>query len=118
MQILVCTVGISLIFKAIKIAICCIHIVCSYIFLRSIANRTFSFAAIIPNNNLVDSLRNTSRKGLISCDSKPCFPFVTCVNVAQAPGFQCGVCPPGLKGDGVNCTDIDEVGLLLFYLFI
>ena len=26
-------------------------------------------------------------------------------------GFECGECPLGMVGDGINCTDIDEVNI-------
>eukprot|EP00794_Sanderia_malayensis_P009735 gene9735-10730_t len=55
-----------------------------------------------------DNKLSAERKG---CDLKPCFPFVKCFNVKIAPWYQCGACPPGLSGNGINCTDIDECEL-------
>ena len=44
------------------------------------------------------------------CRFKPCFPGVPCFNdPATQLGFECGECPLGMLGDGVNCTDVDEV---------
>jgi len=44
------------------------------------------------------------------CRFKPCFPGVPCFNdPATEKGFECGECPLGMLGDGVNCTDVDEV---------
>ncbi|KAI6227549.1 putative cubilin [Aphelenchoides fujianensis] len=40
------------------------------------------------------------------CADAPCFPGSSCLNL---PGsFQCGFCPSGYIGNGVQCTDIDE----------
>ena len=47
-----------------------------------------------------------------SCNLRPCYPDVSCRDTPeQTPGYQCGKCPMGLEGDGVNCTDIDEVSV-------
>ncbi|XP_035688694.1 fibropellin-1-like [Branchiostoma floridae] len=35
------------------------------------------------------------------CGLQPCFPDVLCINVAG--GFECGDCPEGFTGNGVNC---------------
>ncbi|XP_078573393.1 von Willebrand factor D and EGF domain-containing protein-like [Branchiostoma floridae x Branchiostoma japonicum] len=40
------------------------------------------------------------------CGLQPCFPGVPCTNVAD--GFECGDCPDGYNGDGVDCADINE----------
>lgn len=46
------------------------------------------------------------------CRFKPCFPGVPCFNdPATMQGFECGECPLGMVGDGINCTDIDECTL-------
>jgi hypothetical protein len=46
-----------------------------------------------------------------SCNLRPCYPGVSCTDTPdETPGYQCGKCPMGMKGDGMNCTDIDEVG--------
>lgn len=43
------------------------------------------------------------------CRFKPCFPGVPCFNdPATEQGFECGECPLGMLGDGINCTDVDE----------
>lgn len=48
------------------------------------------------------------------CKFKPCFPGVPCFNDPYSDqGFECGDCPLGMEGNGVNCTDIDEVCSLL-----
>ncbi|XP_068712588.1 uncharacterized protein [Montipora foliosa] len=42
---------------------------------------------------------------------QPCYPGVQCIDLkppANESGFDCGPCPDGLTGDGVECTDIDE----------
>lgn len=36
------------------------------------------------------------------CDADPCLTGVTCINTND--GFQCGECPEGFEGNGVNCT--------------
>lgn len=46
------------------------------------------------------------------CRFKPCFPGVPCFNEpASEHGFECGECPLGMLGDGINCTDVDECKL-------
>lgn len=42
-----------------------------------------------------------------NCNGHPCFQGVTCINVAL-DDYECGACPAGYYGDGVNCTDINE----------
>ncbi|XP_050418749.1 von Willebrand factor D and EGF domain-containing protein isoform X2 [Patella vulgata] len=40
------------------------------------------------------------------CNDDPCYPGVVCLS---SPGsFACTSCPPGLTGDGVQCTEIDS----------
>lgn len=41
------------------------------------------------------------------CEVNSCFRGVRCMETAE--GFQCGPCPEGLTGNGVTCSDIDEV---------
>uniref|UniRef100_A0A4W3JPD5 Thrombospondin 4b n=1 Tax=Callorhinchus milii TaxID=7868 RepID=A0A4W3JPD5_CALMI len=41
------------------------------------------------------------------CDSTSCFQDVKCSETVN--GFQCGPCPAGFIGDGIRCTDVDEV---------
>jgi len=36
-----------------------------------------------------------------TCEDRPCFPGVECRDTAR--GYQCGSCPGGYEGDGVNC---------------
>ena len=44
------------------------------------------------------------------CLSNPCAPNVTCTPALEnEKGFECGNCPPGFKGDGQHCEDINEV---------
>ena len=51
-----------------------------------------------------------------ACQLNPCFSGVACtslnsVRMAQsdsAVAFECAACPAGYRGDGVNCTDVDE----------
>ena len=51
------------------------------------------------------------------CRFKPCFPGVPCFNdPATVKGFECGECPLGMLGDGINCTDINEVRSLLYFV--
>ena len=38
----------------------------------------------------------------------PCFNGATCLNTGNG-NYTCKECPPGYRGDGDNCTDIDEV---------
>ncbi|KAK3262135.1 hypothetical protein CYMTET_28992 [Cymbomonas tetramitiformis] len=41
--------------------------------------------------------------------SSPCFPSVVCTdNLTLPQGFECGECPQGFIGDGVECADVDE----------
>ena len=40
----------------------------------------------------------------------PCFPSVECHNIGNGT-FECESCPDGFEGDGISCTDIDEVTL-------
>ena len=46
-------------------------------------------------------------------DPYPCYPEARCFNYKDSgtPGHVCDVCPPGYQGDGVTCTDIDEVSV-------
>eukprot|EP00112_Aurelia_sp_Birch-Aquarium-sp1_P017304 Seg3995.1 transcript_id=Seg3995.1/GoldUCD/mRNA.D3Y31 product=Thrombospondin-4 protein_id=Seg3995.1/GoldUCD/D3Y31 len=62
----------------------------------------------VTSNTLEIPVANVTQTNKINCDTDPCFPFVKCINTAYGLGFQCGACPPGLEGDGINCTDIDE----------
>lgn len=41
----------------------------------------------------------------VSCADAPCFTDVDCLDTSD--GFECGACPTGTEGDGVQCTDID-----------
>jgi syndecan 4 len=44
-----------------------------------------------------------------TCQNRPCFPGVQCVNlVGQIPSFMCLSCPAGYDGDGIDCFDVDE----------
>ena len=53
------------------------------------------------------------------CKLKPCFPGVPCFNdPSSLAGFECGSCPLGMEGNGVNCTDIDEVMVLIVTVVI
>ena len=54
-----------------------------------------------------DGSRNGCRMDVKRCSSNPCFAGVSCRDTAS--GFQCGPCPAGYTGDGVNCRDINEV---------
>lgn len=48
------------------------------------------------------------------CRFKPCFPGVPCFNdPSTVKGFECGECPLGMIGDGVNCSDVDEVNVAI-----
>ena len=38
---------------------------------------------------------------------QPCYPGIQCIDLqppADASGFDCGPCPDGLTGDGIQCT--------------
>ena len=65
----------------------------------------------------IGKVLSVSNKVQDACASAPCFPFVKCISISTAPGFQCGSCPPGLSGNGINCTDIDEVSRILIACF-
>lgn len=43
------------------------------------------------------------------CNSNSCFRGVRCTDTRD--GFQCGPCPEGYTGNGIACSDIDEVKL-------
>ncbi|XP_071476683.1 uncharacterized protein [Diadema antillarum] len=64
-----------------------------------------------------------------SCADQPCFPGVACTDLDRAEVlaavdldnpplfislYQCGECPPGYTGDGIDCEDVDECALNLF----
>lgn len=68
---------------------------------------------------------NPACEDVDECASSPCYPGVDCVNrVGWDCGlcplaspmrdkritgdFRCGSCPPGLRGNGVQCWDVDE----------
>ena len=59
---------------------------------------------------LVGCVRRTT-----TCNDRPCFEGVQCIDTPS--GFQCGECPPGMRGDGQSCVDINEVRLLMTALF-
>ncbi|XP_030043522.1 thrombospondin-3 [Microcaecilia unicolor] len=42
------------------------------------------------------------------CNPNPCFHGVDCMETYEYPGYRCGPCPPGFKGNGTHCSDIDE----------
>lgn len=52
-----------------------------------------------------------------ACSARPyvCFPDVICINIVgmniSVGSFECQDCPTGYTGNGINCTDIDEVPL-------
>ena len=42
------------------------------------------------------------------CAGDPCFDGVACADVpAPGTGFECGSCPEGFSGDGVDCTPVE-----------
>ena len=43
------------------------------------------------------------------CDPNPCFPGVVCVTIwkGRQTMFECGLCPDGMVGDGLNCSFTD-----------
>ncbi|KAI7806129.1 thrombospondin-3a precursor [Triplophysa rosa] len=42
------------------------------------------------------------------CQPNPCFKGVACMETFDYPGYRCGPCPEGMKGNGTHCQDIDE----------
>ena len=52
------------------------------------------------------------------CDRNPCFAKVSCTNVGmRGSSFQCGDCPNGYTGDGITCTDVNEVIKIILTTF-
>ena len=47
------------------------------------------------------------------CAPGKCFLQTMCLP-AQGGGFECAPCPDGYTGDGINCDDVDEVGVCVF----
>lgn len=47
------------------------------------------------------------------CEANTCFRGVRCTDTVD--GFQCGPCPEGFTGNGVTCTDIDEVKYSFYF---
>ena len=43
------------------------------------------------------------------CSPNPCYKGISCVDSLDYPGYTCGPCKPGLRGNGTHCQDIDEV---------
>ncbi|KAL2084569.1 hypothetical protein ACEWY4_020087 [Coilia grayii] len=42
------------------------------------------------------------------CSPNPCFKGVSCMETMEYPGYRCGPCPDGMRGNGTHCQDIDE----------
>ncbi|XP_042565039.1 thrombospondin-3a [Clupea harengus] len=42
------------------------------------------------------------------CSPNPCFKGVSCMETMDYPGYRCGPCPDGMRGNGTYCQDIDE----------
>ncbi|KAM6968111.1 thrombospondin-3a [Aplochiton taeniatus] len=42
------------------------------------------------------------------CSPNPCFKGVSCQETYQFPGYSCGPCPEGTRGNGTHCHELDE----------
>ncbi|KAM5129639.1 thrombospondin-1 [Mantella aurantiaca] len=60
-----------------------------------------------PGDNVDNRICNKQDCPIDGCLSNPCFAGVTCTSFADG-SWQCGACPIGYRGNGVECTDIDE----------
>lgn len=49
---------------------------------------------------------------LTQCPAGTCFRQNMCIRTET--GFQCAPCPDGYTGDGIQCDDVDEVGITMF----
>ncbi|XP_046875057.1 thrombospondin-3b-like isoform X3 [Hypomesus transpacificus] len=45
------------------------------------------------------------------CEPNPCYKGVSCTETREYPGYRCGSCPDGMKGNGTHCQDINECAL-------
>lgn len=60
----------------------------------------------------------------LTCADEPCFPGVPCIDTEVKNGtniiheVECGPCPTGYRGNGIDCEDIDEVFIIKYIYFI
>lgn len=70
-----------------------------------------SFQSPTPNTLVAPAPPASPTPPVRRCDSNPCFRGVRCTDTRD--GFQCGPCPEGYTGNGVTCSDVDEVQVQL-----